>query len=259
MSNPGRLASILRPLGLIQLAIRLHWDAFQAMCRKDGLAAVLHLKQVRDVAVAKLFSITSDGFIAYENTTTLSSLVGAAEGKVLELGPGPGNQIHRYDASRVDCIYGIDPNPHFEADIAAKLKKHSALEQKYKFLACGVEDSDILRREGITEGSLDAVTSIQVLCAVDDVKSVMREVYKLLKPGGKFIFWEHGKSKDTITATTQVLLNPAWHGFVGCSMTRDVKADIIAAGEWENPSEIIQADDIYTCLPRLEGVLIKKA
>lgn len=192
------------------------------MCRKDGLAAVLHLKQVRDVAVAKLFSITctfpslnaitflslipsplADGFIAYENTTTLSSLVGAAEGKVLELGPGPGNQIHRYDASRVDCIYGIDPNPHFEADIAAKLKKHSALEQKYKFLACGVEDSDILRREGITEGSLDAVTSIQVLCAVDDVKSVMREVYKLLKPGGKFIFWEHGKSKDTITATTQ--------------------------------------------------------
>jgi hypothetical protein len=56
-----------------------------------------------------------------------------------------------------------------------------------------------------------------------------------------------------------VCLNPAWNRFVGCSMTRDVKADILAAGEWENPNEIIEADDPYTCLPRLEGVLIKKA
>jgi SAM-dependent methyltransferase len=127
----------------------------------------------------------------------------AAQGKVLEIGPGPGNQIHRYDASLVDCIYAIDPNPHFKADIAAKLKKYSALEHKYKLLVCGVEDSDILRNEGITEGSLDAVTSIQVLCAVDDVKSVMKEVYKLLKPGGKFVFWEHGKSKDIFTAAIQ--------------------------------------------------------
>ncbi len=43
-----------------------------------------------------------------------------------------------------------------------------------------MEDSDVLRREGITEGSMDTVLSIQVLCAVGDVKSVMREVWKLL-------------------------------------------------------------------------------
>jgi 2-polyprenyl-3-methyl-5-hydroxy-6-metoxy-1,4-benzoquinol methylase len=50
---------------------------------------------------------------------------------------------------------------------------------------------------------MDTVLSIQVLCAVGDVKSVMREVWKLLKPGGKFVFWEHGRNKDSFTAVAQ--------------------------------------------------------
>jgi 2-polyprenyl-3-methyl-5-hydroxy-6-metoxy-1,4-benzoquinol methylase len=66
-----------------------------------------------------------------------------------------------------------------------------------------VEDSEILRLEGITEASLDTVLSIQVLCAVGDAKSVMREVWKLLKPGGSFVFWEHERNKDTTTAVVQ--------------------------------------------------------
>ena len=50
---------------------------------------------------------------------------------------------------------------------------------------------------------MDTVLSIQVLCAVGDVKSVMKEVWKLLKPGGNFVFWEHVKSKDTTMAIAQ--------------------------------------------------------
>jgi 2-polyprenyl-3-methyl-5-hydroxy-6-metoxy-1,4-benzoquinol methylase len=60
-----------------------------------------------------------------------------------------------------------------------------------------------LRDEGISEGSLDAVLCIQVLCAVKDPKNVMKEVWKLLKPGEKFIFWEHEKSRDWLTGTAQ--------------------------------------------------------
>jgi SAM-dependent methyltransferase len=145
---------------------------------------------------------TANGFIAYENATSVPSLVRSAQGKILELGPGPGNQIHRYDPSLIDFIYAVDPNPHYGDDIAAKLKKLD-LQDKYKLLACGVEESEILRREGITEGSMDTVLSIQVLCSVGDVKSVMREVWKLLRPGGSFVFWEHVRNKDTVTAMAQ--------------------------------------------------------
>jgi hypothetical protein len=42
-------------------------------------------------------------------------------------------------------------------------------------------------------------------------------------------------------------------------MTRDIKADILGAGEWENPGDIEEPDDPYSCLPRIWGVLIKKA
>ncbi|KAI8630361.1 methyltransferase type 11 [Xylariaceae sp. FL1651] len=254
-----RLAPILRSCQFIWLGIRLHWGALKEALRKDGLVALAHPQRIRDAATAKLFSVSSDGFMAFESTTVVPSLVKAAQGKILELGPGPGNQIHRYDPSLVDLVYAIDPNPHFEEDIAAKLRKHSLLEDKYKFIACGIEDSEVLRREGVSEGSMDSVTSIQVLCAVTDVKSVMREVHKLLRPGGRFVFWEHGKSKDTVTAVAQAFWNPAWSTFVGCSMTRDVKADILAAGEWENPGDIKEDHDPYSFLPRIWGVLIKKA
>jgi SAM-dependent methyltransferase len=145
---------------------------------------------------------TADGFIAFENTTVVPSLVRSAHGKILELGPGAGNQIHRYDPALVDFIYAVEPNPHYGDDIATKVKKVD-LQDKYKLLACGVEDSDILSKEGITEGSLDTILSIQVLCAVGDSKNAMKEIYKLLKPGGSFVFWEHVRNKDTATAIAQ--------------------------------------------------------
>jgi ubiquinone/menaquinone biosynthesis C-methylase UbiE len=50
---------------------------------------------------------------------------------------------------------------------------------------------------------MDTVLSIQVLCSVGDVKSVMREVWRLLKPGGTFVFWEHEKSRDGVTRLAQ--------------------------------------------------------
>ena len=53
--------------------------------------------------------------------------------------------------------------------------------------------------------------------------------------------------------------NPAWSAFIGCCMNRHIKADILAAGEWENPSDIEVANDLYSCLPRIWGVLKKKA
>ena len=50
---------------------------------------------------------------------------------------------------------------------------------------------------------MDTVLSIQVLCSVRDVKSVMREVWNLLRPGGRFVFWEHVSNNDTTMAMAQ--------------------------------------------------------
>ena len=162
----------------------------------------------------------ASGFIAYEDTTIVPTLVKAAGGVVLELGPGPGNQIHRYDTSLVKQIYGVEPNLHFRDVIETKLQRHD-LRDMYQLCACGIEDSDILRKEGITEESLDAVLCIQVLCAVKGPQNVMKEVWKLLKPGGKFIFWEHGWSRNRVTNVAQGMFVSAshfsFHGLKSCS------------------------------------------
>ncbi|CAG8227471.1 unnamed protein product [Penicillium olsonii] len=202
MPQPSRFSSILRPLGLIWLSVCLHWETLIQAIRHDGLRALGHPQKIQDAASAKLLSITSSGFIAYEDTTIVPSLVQAASGVVLDLGPGPGNQIHRFDISRVQKIYGVEPNSQFNNTINSLLDKHG-LQEKYKLISCGIEDSDILSKEGVTEGSLDTVLCIQVLCAVKDPKSVMKEVWKLLKPGGKFIFWEHGWSRNRLTTAAQ--------------------------------------------------------
>ncbi|KAJ5809554.1 methyltransferase type 11 [Penicillium pulvis] len=255
--KPGRFDSFFRPWGLIWLSICLHWEALKQAIRRDGLAALGRPRQIRDAASAKLLNLTSGNFIAYEDTTIVPLLVRAASGIVLELGPGPGNQIHRFDTSIIKHIYGVEPNPHFEDAINAKLEKHN-LREKYSFMACGVEDSDVLREEGIMEGSLDSVLCIQVLCAVKDPKNVMKEVWKLLKPGGKFIFWEHGSSRNRLTNVAQVCWNPTWSKFVGCNLTRNVLGDILDSGEWENPHEIEEPDEPFSLLPRIQGVLVKK-
>ncbi|KAH8655427.1 methyltransferase type 11 [Xylariales sp. PMI_506] len=254
----GRLAPLTRPLSFIWQSIRLHWEALIDAIRRDGLVAILSLRQVQDAAAAKLFNMTSRGFIAFEDTTIVPSLVKAATGVVLELGPGPGNQIHRFDTSLVKHIYGVEPNARYEDELYAKLHKHN-LRDMYTLVVCGIEDTEVLKSEGITEGSLDTVLCIQVLCAVQDPKIVMKEVYKLLKPGGKFIFWEHGWSRDRLTNVAQAIYNPAWSTFIGCHMTRNVLADIVNSGEWENVDEIEEPEDPYSLLPRIQGVLIKKA
>ncbi|KAI1288842.1 S-adenosyl-L-methionine-dependent methyltransferase [Xylaria venustula] len=257
MPPSPRLAAFLRPVGMIWASMRLCWEGFKDAVREHGLGAFARLPQIRDVALANMFSKTSKGFIAFEDTTVVPSLVEAASGVILELGPGPGNQIHRFSPS-VTHIYGVEPNLSYKDVIEAKVKEHG-LQNKYTFVAARLEDSDILEEAGITEDSLDTVLCIQVLCSVQNPKKVMKQVWKLLKPGGKFIFWEHGWSKHPLTMAEQALLNPAWSTFVGCHMTRDVLADILGGGEWENPGEIEAPEDPISVLPRIQGVLIKKA
>ncbi|OAA38418.1 Methyltransferase type 11 [Beauveria brongniartii RCEF 3172] len=278
--KPTRFNSFWSPLMLLWPAITIHWAAFKEAFRTRGFAALWHPTKQIEYGVASLLSETcedilatllsrlsiplltsiypAEGFIEYESTTVVPSLVKQARGKILELGPGPGNQIHRFDPDLVESICAIDPNPNFNDDIALKLQA-SALESRYKFLVCGVEDSDILRAEGVTEGSMDTILSIQVMCAVNDPHAIMKEIWKLLKPGGQFIFWEHGKSRDFLTSIGQTLWNPAWSTFVGCNMNRDIRSAILAAGEWEGLENVEETDDPLTFLPRFWGVLVKKA
>jgi SAM-dependent methyltransferase len=141
-------------------------------------------------------------FSDFEDTTAVPELVSSAYGKILELGPATGNQLPRFNASKIIQIYGVEPNPIFTTPLRAKIAEMK-LESKYTFITGSVDDETMLANHGIEENSLDCVLSIQVLCSVDDPKKTASLLWRLLKPGGTLIFWEHHRSHDWVSRVIQ--------------------------------------------------------
>lgn len=185
--------------------------------------------EARDRAFAEFYEAAGHrGMIAYESTTAVPALVASARGVVLDLGPGSGHQLARFDPRRVVQAYGVEPNAAFVPAIAARLARNKGSGggggdgtgdagdglgiggDKYTLLApCGLEDVDAaLAREGVAVGELDCVVSMQVMCSLDNLEDHVRHIHRLLKPGGELIFWEHIRSADPVTRAMQCTFAP---------------------------------------------------
>lgn len=79
----------------------------------------------------------------------------------------------------------------------------AGLGERYEIANCGAEDKQQLRSLGIKQESVDCIISIQVLCSVQDPKTVIADLYKLLKPGGELIVYEHMRSLDVLDRVVQ--------------------------------------------------------
>ena len=155
-------------------------------------------------------------------TALRAGIVPLAEGRVFELGCGGGlNQPH-YDRTRVTAFAGIDPSGKLLDDARA-----AAREQGW--------EADI--REGVGEAipfpdeSFDTVVSTYTLCSVADQRRVLQELRRILKPGGKLLFLEHGRSPDAGPAKWQRRIEPVWKNLMGnCHLTREVAGAVGSAG-----------------------------
>jgi SAM-dependent methyltransferase len=81
--------------------------------------------------------------------------------------------------------------------------------------------------------SFDSVVTTLTLCSIADTAPALAEIRRVLKPGGQFIFFEHGRSDDPNVARRQDRFNPLQKIIgVGCNMNRRIDA-LIAAGGFE--------------------------
>ena len=145
-----------------------------------------------------------------------------AEGRVLEIGVGPGVNFVHYDPAKVNKVYALEPNPGM---IRMAEQQRCRTELDVEFLDLPGE------RIPLGDGSVDTVVSTFTLCTIPGVVEAIRGIRRVLRPGGKFIFFEHGVSPDPRVRRWQKWSEPLFHlAFEGCHVTRDIPSLIRQCG-----------------------------
>ena len=161
-------------------------------------------------------------------------------GDVIELGFGSGTNIGHYPAE-VRRVVGIEPS-----DYAWKLS--TTLRQGTRtHIVRGSLDS---QRLGEPDQSFDAALSAFTLCTIPDPYAALRELHRILKPGGTLHFLEHGLAPDQNVQRWQHRVEPAQKFFAGgCHLTRSNESMLIESG-----FRIIEIESFYQPgVSRIEG------
>lgn len=156
------------------------------------------------------------------------SLLGDLVGEVVEIGPGRGVNLS-YMPREARWI-GIEPNPFFHPYIQ---KEAARLDRSIQLKVRIAEDL------GLPDASVDAVVGTLVLCSVVQVRTVLKEILRVLKPGGRYYFLEHvAAPHGSWLRCLQRAVRPVWSRVLdGCRPDADTQVRIARAGfsqiKWE--------------------------
>ena len=140
----------------------------------------------------------------------------------MEIGIGTGLNLPFYNTEKIQKVMGLDPS----SKMLDKAKKVS------ETVSFDVEFIELPGEEiPLDTDSVDTVLSTYTLCSIVDTKTALREMARVIKPGGKLIFCEHGVSPDINIRKWQNRLNPIW-GYCGggCHLNREIPKLIIEGG-----------------------------
>lgn len=145
-----------------------------------------------------------------------------AAGSVLEVGIGTGLNLAFYDKSKIDRLVGIDPAE----------EMHALARKRSSSLGLPVELRSLTAEQlPIESASFDCVVCTYTLCSVHNPTAALAEMRRVLRPGGKLLFAEHGLAPDARVAKWQYRLDPLWSKIAGgCHLTRDVPSLLKEAG-----------------------------
>ncbi len=151
-----------------------------------------------------------------------AKVVPGASGDVLELGMGAGSNLEFYDKTRVQKVFAVEPSAGMRTRAVA---------------AAAAVDLPVEIMDGVGEDlpfadhSFDCIVCTYTLCTVSDVARTLSEAKRVLRPGGRFLFCEHGLAPDEDVAVWQRRIEPIWKPIGGgCHLTRRAVDAITAAG-----------------------------
>ncbi|KAM0700599.1 hypothetical protein Q7P35_012320 [Cladosporium inversicolor] len=185
-----------------------------------------------------------------------------ASGTVLDIGPGSGQWLFLYARAlnpSITKIYGVEPNVGLHAELRANAVK-AGLEGVYEIIGCGAEE--LGSKGGVQKGSIDTIVTVQCLCSIPGPERVIGDLYPLLRSGGKWIVYEHVRTKwqGEFVGGWQRFINLIWpHFFGGCDICRPTDEWLLRAGEWEKVDlKPGVGEGKYDTLPHVVGTLTKK-
>lgn len=145
-----------------------------------------------------------------------------ATGDTLEIGFGTGLNLPHYPAT-VSKLTVIDSENMLTRLVDRRISECPISVVKMQLDAQG--------RLPFEDHSFDSVVTTLTLCSIENTAPALAEIHRVLKPGGQFIFWEHGRSDDPAVATRQDRFNPLQRIIgAGCNLNRKIDDLIVAAG-----------------------------
>lgn len=140
-------------------------------------------------------------------------VVPAAQGRVLEIGIGSGFNLPYYGTA-VEQVIGLDPSPKLLA-MAREAARRTSI--PLELIENSAEAMPLYNR------SVDTVVTTWTMCSIPDVQRALGEMRRILKPGGRLLFVEHGRSSDVRVRRWQDRLTPVWRRIGGgCHLNRAV-------------------------------------
>jgi ubiquinone/menaquinone biosynthesis C-methylase UbiE len=155
-------------------------------------------------------------------TRQRQKVVPLATGRVLEIGIGTGLNFEHYDRTRLAQVDGMDPGLEMHR-LASKLAGAAGIAVQLVGLSA--------ERIPFADGAFDTVLVTYTLCTIPDPLAALREMRRVLKPGGRLIFCEHGLARDASVRAWQRRMTPAWSKVAGgCHLDRDIPGLLQQAG-----------------------------
>jgi ubiquinone/menaquinone biosynthesis C-methylase UbiE len=194
----------------------------------------------RTYVLPRLIDCTMQNKLA---TAERACFVPLASGRVLEVGIGSGLNLPFYSRN-VTALIGVDPSGELW-QLARQRVAAAAFPVEY----IGLSGEQM----PLEDETFDTVVTTWTLCTIPNPVTALKEMRRVLKPGGLLIFVEHGRAPDRRVQVWQNRLHPLWRRITGgCNLNRMIDTLIAEAG-----FRICQIDRGYVKGPRLFAFLYK--
>ncbi len=157
-----------------------------------------------------------------EITDQRRKLVPQAEGVVVEVGIGSGHNLPHYDAGKVAKVIGIDPDEHMWKAGRKRVRLSSVPVERV-----GLSGEQI----PLDRHTADTVLVTYSLCTIPDAAAALQEMRRVVKPGGRLLFLEHGAAPEASVRKWQARIDPLWKRIAGgCHSGRPIPNLLEQAG-----------------------------